>query len=157
MPLQFATMPVYTSGEIDELVADLRQRIEEISLTPGPPGPKGDRGAVGAQGPQGPVGPVGLQGAQGAQGEPGPQGPAGAAGAAGERGANGSNGKSIRNGLGPPSTGTGYLDDWYIDRSAKVLYGPKTSLGWGAGVSLLPDPTRLDAIEARLTALEGRP
>lgn len=144
MPLQFATMPVYTSGEIDELVADLRRRIEEISLTPGP---KGDRGATGAQGPQGAVGPVGPQGV------PGPQGPTGVAG---ERGANGSNGKSIRNGLGPPSTGTGYLDDWYIDRSAKVIYGPKTSLGWGTGVSLLPDPTRLDAIEARLAALEGR-
>lgn len=151
MPIQFATMPVYTSGEIDELVADLRRRIEEISLTPGPKGDRGATGATGAQGPQGAVGPIGPQGAQGV---PGPQGPAGAAG---ERGVNGSNGKSIRNGLGPPSTGTGYLDDWYIDRSAKVLYGPKTSLGWGAGVSLLPDPARLDAIEARLAALEGRP
>ena len=36
------------------------------------------------------------------------------------------------------------------------IYGPKTSLGWGAGVSLLPDPARMDAIEARLVALETK-
>lgn len=166
---------VYASDEVDA-------KLATISLTPGPAGPQGPRGdagptgatgargATGPVGPQGPAGPIGVAGSQGPVGPVGPQGVQGDPGPQGPAGANGSNGKSVRNGPGPPSTSIGYLDDWYIDRAAKVLYGPKAAAGWGTGVSLVgptgaqgvPGPAvdltpllaRLDAIEARLTALE---
>lgn len=163
---------VYAADDVDA-------KLAAISLTPGPQGPRGDvgpTGATGARGATGPVGPVGVRGPDGPQGPvgaTGPQGsigetgPTGPAGPPGPTGANGSNGKSIRNGPGPPSTTIGYLDDFYVDRSAKVIYGPKTASGWGAGtnmvgpkgepgapVDLTPLLARLDAIEARLAALE---
>lgn len=38
---------------IDAFVCDLRQRLDNIQLTPGPQGPKGDKGDKGDQGPAG--------------------------------------------------------------------------------------------------------
>jgi len=79
----------------------------------------------GATGPQGPAG------ATGAQGATGPQGATGAAGAAG------TDGKTVLNGSGAPSSGTGTNGDFYLDTTASQLYGPKTAGAWGSGVSLI--------------------
>ena len=160
---------VYTQAEVDRLLAT-------ISLTPGPAGPqgaKGDAGPAGATGARGATGPVGPQGPVGRDGVAGPQGPAGAvgpqgpAGVTGPQGVKGDRGKSVRNGLGAPATSVGELDDLYYDRTNRRLFGPKTAEGWGTGISLVgpqgepgatvdltPVLTRLDAIEARLAALE---
>lgn len=46
-------------------------------------------------------------------------------------------GKSTLNGSGAPGTGTGSVGDFYIDVTAKTLYGPKTATGWGAPTSLI--------------------
>lgn len=46
-------------------------------------------------------------------------------------------GKSIRNGAGPPTDGSGTFDEFYVDTTAWAIYGPKTDAGWGAGVSLV--------------------
>ena len=40
-------------------------------------------------------------------------------------------------GAGPPSAATGVNDNWYIDSVAMVIYGPKTSGSWPAGVSMV--------------------
>ena len=163
---------VYTQAEVDRLLAT-------ISLTPGPVGPQGARGdagptgatgargATGPTGPTGPQGPVGRDGVAGPQGAAGPTGPQGPAGVAGPQGAKGDRGKSVRNGLGTPPPTVGELDDLYYDRTNRRLFGPKTAEGWGTGISLVgpqgepgatvdltPVLTRLDAIEARLAALE---
>lgn len=71
---------------------------------------------------------------------PGPTGATGSAGTNGSNGTNGSagtNGNSVLNGIGAPSAGTGNNGDYYIDTSAKVIYGPKASGAWGAGTSLV--------------------
>lgn len=39
-------------------------------------------------------------------------------------------------GSGAPASGLGNVGDIYVDTVAKELYGPKTSAGWGAAVSL---------------------
>lgn len=40
-------------------------------------------------------------------------------------------------GAGPPVAGTGVDDNWYIDSSSYVIYGPKTSGVWPGGVSMI--------------------
>ncbi len=61
-------------------------------------------------------------------------GPAGPAGPAGSPGA------SLLAGTGAPASALGSLGDVYLDTSAYRLYGPKTSVGWGSGVSLAGAP-----------------
>ncbi len=39
-------------------------------------------------------------------------------------------------GNGAPASSTGYNGDYYIDDTARILYGPKASGVWGAGTSL---------------------
>jgi hypothetical protein len=133
----------------------------------------GKDGAIGPQGPTGAQGAVGPAGPAGANGQPGsviysgttmpaattgaigdfylnistgllygPKtttgwgmgfsliGPAGAAGAAGIAG------NTIRNGIGTPSVTLGNIGDYYLDKTDYMLYGPKTILGWGMGLSL---------------------
>ena len=46
-------------------------------------------------------------------------------------------GKSTLNGNGAPTSSAGALGDFYIDITSKLLYGPKTAVGWGTGVSLI--------------------
>jgi hypothetical protein len=46
-------------------------------------------------------------------------------------------GKSILNGAGAPSALLGNLGDFYIDQTAKTLYGPKTAAGWGVATNLV--------------------
>jgi len=62
------------------------------------------------------------------------QGPQGETGPAGDDGADG---LSVLNGSGAPSAGTGVDGEFYIDTSAKAIYGPKTSGAWGSGTSLI--------------------
>jgi hypothetical protein len=97
----------------------------------GPTGPQGAKGDAGAAGPQGPIGLSGPAGAKGNTGATGPQGPQGLTGAAGV------NGKSVLNGSAAPLSSAGNLGDFYVDTTAKLIYGPKTGSGWGTGVSLV--------------------
>jgi len=78
-------------------------------------------------GKDGATGPVGPSGPTGAQGVVGPAGPAGT---------NGQNGSVIYSGSTTPASATGVAGDFYIDLSTGLLYGPKTSGGWGTGISL---------------------
>ena len=57
-----------------------------------------------------------------------PGGPPGAAGAAG---------KTVLSGAGAPSSGSGANGDFYIDTTAKAIYGPKTAGAWGSATSLV--------------------
>lgn len=69
-------------------------------------GKDGETGAVGPQGPEGIAGPAGLPGSQ------------------------------IYNGSGVPASSMGATGDYYIDKDNAEMYGPKSSTGWGAPVSL---------------------
>ncbi|HEY8930359.1 MAG TPA: hypothetical protein VIM55_14260, partial [Mucilaginibacter sp.] len=61
----------------------------------------------------------------------------GPAGPIGPRGNTGTAGNTVLSGTGAPATTLGKNGDFYIDISAFLIYGPKTSAGWGAGVSLM--------------------
>ncbi|MES2112438.1 MAG: hypothetical protein V4577_27015 [Bacteroidota bacterium] len=50
--------------------------------------------------------------------------------------ANASGGGQMLNGSGAPSATLGNVGDLYLDNSAYLLYGPKTSSGWGSPVSV---------------------
>lgn len=76
-------------------------------------------------GKEGAVGPAGSTGAQGAVGSAGPAG------------ANGTAGSVIYSGNATPPSATGALGDFYINLSTGLLYGPKTTAGWGTGFSLV--------------------
>ncbi|HEY4155393.1 MAG TPA: hypothetical protein VGM24_08190 [Puia sp.] len=78
----------------------------------------------GNTGPQGPAGTAGAAGADGA------------AGAAGVAGADGLAGNTLLNGDGAPADDLGKNGDFYLDITAKALYGPKTASGWGSPVSI---------------------
>lgn len=62
----------------------------------------------------------------------------GADGAAGAAGADGTNGKSVRNGTGAPDSSIGVNGDFYIDKAAWMIFGPKASGDWPAGVYIVP-------------------
>lgn len=68
------------------------------------------------------VGPQGIQGTQGIQGV---------------QGNPGADGKTVLNGSGAPASGTGNNGDFYVDTTAKAIYGPKTSGTWGSPTSLV--------------------
>ena len=61
-------------------------------------------------------------------------------GLAGPAGPAGSPGASLLAGSGAPPSALGSLGDVYLDTSAYRLYGPKSSAGWGTGVSLAGAP-----------------
>lgn len=82
-----------------------------------------------ARGAQGPQGPQGNPGQQGAQGNPGRDGQPGA------------DGSKILAGDGTPQATDGNIGDYFIDKAAKIFYGPKTASGWPAiGISLTGNP-----------------
>lgn len=141
-------------------------------------GPQGDRGPTGETGARGATGPAGadgtglkgdqgdqgLQGIQGARGDTGTQGPRGDTGATGSAGADGT---AVLHGTTAPGAASGNIGDFYIDTTSHLLYGPKTSGGWGAGVSLV-GPTGVTGAtgatgtagttgSANLAALQGTP
>jgi hypothetical protein len=117
-------------------------------LIPGPKGEKGDKGDQGDRGNTGSQGAQGIQGPQGAKGDKGDKGDTGNPGAQGVQGiqgpqgtpgtngTNGTNGNTILTGSGVPSNGIGANGDLYYDPTAKIMYGPKASGTWPAGVSL---------------------
>jgi trimeric autotransporter adhesin len=74
---------------------------------------------------------IGSQGIQGVQGLTGSQGIQGIAGV------NGLDGKSLLNGVIDPQIIDGIDGDFYINTSTNSIFGPKTSSGWGASVSLI--------------------
>lgn len=82
-------------------------------------------------GAQGPAGPKGDAGAPGAAGAVGPVGPAGAKGA---------DGVTIRSGDAAPAASVGNDGDFYFDKTAKVLYGPKADGAWPATGTTLTGP-----------------
>ena len=49
----------------------------------------------------------------------------------------GADGKTILNGTAAPSGDTGAEGDFFLDTTSSMLYGPKTTSGWGNGVSLI--------------------
>lgn len=71
---------------------------------------KGDIGPTGAQGPQGIVGPAGAAGT------------------------------IFFSGTTTPDPNLGKVGDYYIDLATSVLFGPKTTSGWGVGFSMKGDP-----------------
>jgi len=73
------------------------------------------------------TGPAGPQGTQGPKGDQGPSGAQGIPGA---------DGSTIYNGDGMPSADIGDNGDYYIDKTAGNLYGPKTNAGWGDALGL---------------------
>ena len=58
----------------------------------------------------------------------------------GPRGANGLDGTIILSGEGAPTNSLGHNGNYYLDVATAILYGPKTSSGWGTGLSLKGAP-----------------
>lgn len=120
--------------------------------------PRGDTGATGPTGPTGATGTAAsIAVGTVSTGSPGssavvtnsgtssaavldftiPTGSVGPTGATGATGAPGADGRTIWNGSGAPSSGTGQIGDFYVDTTANTIYGPKTSGGWGSATSLV--------------------
>ncbi len=75
-------------------------------------------------------------GAAGPKGDTGDKGSTGAVGPAGPAGANGTAGSIIYSGTTAPVATKGAIGDYYLDTATGLLYGPKTTNGWGNGLSL---------------------
>ena len=58
----------------------------------------------------------------------------------GDTGSIGPSGKTVLNGSGAPSSGTGADGDFYIDTTAKCIYGPKSSGSWPGSCTSLSVP-----------------
>lgn len=130
----------------------------------GPTGPAGSTGATGAVGPAGPAGADGKNGSVIYSGTTDPSATTGAIGdfyinlttgllfgpktdggwgtgvslkgATGTTGAKGTAGSQIYKGSGTPPAATGVNGDYYLDSTNFLLYGPKTSAGWGTPIAL---------------------
>ena len=125
--------------------------------------------AQGAQGVQGEKGATGEKGEKGEKGEDAPKpnikngvwyigdtntginakgdkGDKGDDGAPGAKGEPGKNGSVILAGNATPTTTDGVEGDYYIDKTAKMFYGPKTAAGWDltTGVSLMASTSEKD-------------
>jgi len=55
----------------------------------------------------------------------------------GGSGENGTNGKTILNGIVAPNAGLGNEEDFYLNTTTKIFYGPKTNGAWGGGFSII--------------------
>ena len=87
----------------------------------------------------------GAQGPKGSQGNPGQQGAQGNPGRDGQPGADGS---KILAGNGTPQASDGNIGDYFIDKTAKIFYGPKTASGWPTtGISLTGAPMATEDYE----------
>lgn len=81
-------------------------------------------------------------------------------GVAGSNGAAGTNGFSVLSGAGAPAAGLGVNGDFYIDTTAKAIYGPKAAGAWGSATSLVgPTGAAGTTLHAALTdlATSGHP
>jgi hypothetical protein len=54
----------------------------------------------------------------------------------GQTGAAGAAGSKIYSGNGAPALSLGNNEDYYLDKTNELLYGPKTASGWGTAISL---------------------
>ena len=52
-------------------------------------------------------------------------------------GVDGADGSQILSGAGAPASTLGKAGDFYFDTSARAIYGPKTTTGWGTAISLV--------------------
>jgi hypothetical protein len=127
----------------------------------GPEGPEGQKGATGAAGPAGKDGSVmysgtgipatnlatigdyyldrntgQLYGPKTAAGWGTPLTLMGATGATGATGTPGKDGSTTLSGNETPTDAIGKDGDYYLDRSNYLLYGPKTTAGWGIPILL---------------------
>lgn len=119
--------------------ARFEQRVRnvlETEQTEGPQGIAGIAGPTGPTGPAGPTGPTGPTGSAGGTGAVGATGPTGATGGAGATGATGTAGSAgvagskLYSGFGAPSSGTGVVGDWYINRTNGDVYEKTGSTTW---------------------------
>ncbi|MBB6127328.1 collagen-like protein [Mucilaginibacter lappiensis] len=129
--------------------------------TAGPKGDTGDKGSIGAVGPAGPAGTNGAAGSMIYSGTTVPPATKGVAGdyylntttgllygpktaagwgsglsLKGATGATGAAGSATLSGAGTPAPSLGNNGDYYLDKTNYLLYGPKTSGGWGTPVNL---------------------
>jgi hypothetical protein len=102
----------------------------------GATGATGATGAAGANGATGPTGAAGSNGLNGATGATGPAGVAGATGPTGVAGTAGANGATWYSGSGAPATGTGIVNDFYIDASNGTFYKKTGATVWTSQGSL---------------------
>jgi hypothetical protein len=70
------------------------------------------------------------------KGDTGPAGPQGQQGTAGVVGPAGADGTIMYSGTTAPAAALGKPGDYYIDLYAGLLYGPKSSSGWGGGYAM---------------------
>lgn len=63
-------------------------------------------------------------------------GDAGPQGEKGEQGIAGVDGSTLLSGNGTPAATLGKNGDYYLDKTAVAIYGPKTASGWGSATSL---------------------
>lgn len=122
----------------------------------GATGPEGAQGPQGLQGTPGPAGSTVLSGngapssTTGKNGDfyldltsslfYGPKSTTGWGTGFSMKGANGeagTNGNKIINGTTIPGAADGSIGDYYLNTTSYLLYGPKTTSGWGAGTSLI--------------------
>ena len=148
--MQFASVPyaLYSnSARIADSVRFGSGLQGPVGLT-GATGPQGPAGVTGAQGPQGFAGATGATGSQGLtgatgaqgltgatgpqgiQGVAGPTGATGAAGTNGNNGTNGINGATWYTGTIAPSTGTGVVNDFYLNTSNGDYYKKTGASTW---------------------------
>ncbi len=76
------------------------------------------------------------------------------------QGLNGADGTKIISGAGIPATSSGAVGDFFIDTIGKVLWGPKNTASWGAGIALvgpqgLPGKSTLSGTVAPAATLGG--
>jgi hypothetical protein len=71
-----------------------------------------------------------------AKGTQGDTGGIGLTGDTGDTGATGADGSTVLSGLVPPEVGDGVDGDFWIDVITSIIYGPKASGAWPAGVNL---------------------
>lgn len=76
-------------------------------------------------------------GKDGSIGPIGPLGDKGDAGVPGIDGIDGKDGKTILNGTSTPTATVGDIGDFYISTDSYLIFGPKTTSGWGSGKSIL--------------------
>ena len=113
----------------------------------GATGIQGPTGLTGSVGPQGPAGISGLNGSQGIQGINGTNGPTGPAGPSGTNGSNGLNGKTILSAAltvgQTPDDVFGTNEDFYLDLTTYILYGPKAGGVWPIPGTQLSNPWKM--------------
>lgn len=85
-------------------------------------------------------------------GPPGEKGDRGMPGVKGDRGADGNTILTLDTN---PDASDGKLGDWAINRKEHLLFGPKTSAGWGKGNPMTLTPASLDAAVRRFNSKGG--